>query len=100
MSTPSPPYTRNFLLQYRKEYIAQQNALALNNFVSSVTNNVLAAAQQGKVSYTVEEIPVASQFQQAMDALKVNFPDITIRLVNLPTTQKLKSVPGILISWA
>jgi len=100
MSNPQPPYTRDFLRQYRQAYINQQNALALSNFVTSVTNNVLAAAQQGKVSYTVEQIPVASQFQQAIDALKVNFPDITVRLINLPTSQKLKSVPGILISWA
>ena len=100
MSTPTPPYTRNFLIQYRQEYINQQAALALSNFVTSVTNSVLAAAKNGQMSYTVKEIPVTTQFQQAMAALKVNFPDITVRLINLPTSEKLKSVPAILISWA
>ena len=95
-----PPYTRDYLLKYRQSYINQQNALALENFVNSVTEHVLEAAQQGKLSFTVKQIPVASQFQQAIDAIKVNFPDITVRLVNLPTNQHLKSIPAILISWA
>jgi hypothetical protein len=95
-----PPYTRDFLIQYRQAYINQQNALALSNFVTTVTNHVLAAAQQGKVSFTVTQIPVTSPIQQAIDALKVNFPDIAIRPVNIPTGQKLQSAPGILISWA
>jgi hypothetical protein len=100
MSTPAPPYTRSFLIQYRQEYIKQQAALALSNFVTSVTNSVLAAAKNGQMTYTVREIPVTSQFQQAIAALKVNFPDTTVRLINLPTSEKLKSVPAILISWA
>lgn len=100
MSTPAPPYTRKFLIQYRQAYIEQQAALALSNFVTSVTNSVLAAAKNGQMSYTVKEIPVTSQFTQAMAALKVNFPDITVKLINLPTSEKLKSVPAILISWA
>ena len=95
-----PPYTRNFLIQYRQSYIDQQAAAALSNFVTSVTNSVLAAAKNGQMSYTVKEIPVTSQFQQAIAALKVNFPDITVKLINLPTQEKLKSVPAILISWA
>jgi hypothetical protein len=102
MSTPPPPppYTRTFLIQYRQQYVKQQEALALTNFVNNVTNAVLAAAKQGLSSYTVREIPVSSQFQQAMNALKVNFPDITIRLINIPTNQKLVSQPAILINWA
>jgi hypothetical protein len=101
MSTPPPPpYTRTFLIQYRQAFIQQQAATALSNFVTSVTNSVLAAAKSGQMSYTVKEIPVTSQFQQAMAALKVNFPDITVKLINLPTGEKLKSVPAILISWA
>ena len=94
-----PPYTRDYLLKYRQAYIDQQNALAIKNYVNSVTEHVLAAAQQGKLSYTAQQIPAANQ-QQVINAIKANFPDITVRIVNLPTNQKLKSVPGILISWA
>jgi len=101
MSTPpAPPYTRTFLIQYRQQYVQEQAAIALSNFVNNVTNAVLAAAKQGLSNYTVKEIPVASQFQQAINALKVNFPDITIRLVNLPTSQKMVSQPAIYITWA
>ena len=101
MSTPpAPPYTRTFLIQYRQQYVQEQAAIALTNFVNNVTNAVLAAAKQGLSNYTVKEIPVASQFQQAINALKVNFPDITIRLVNLPTSQKMVSQPAIYITWA
>jgi hypothetical protein len=99
MSSPQPPYTRDFLIKYRQSYVEQQAALALSNFVTSVTNSVLAAAKNGLTSYTVKEIPVTTQFQQAIDALKANFPDITIRVINLPTHEKLKSVPAIYISW-
>jgi hypothetical protein len=99
MSAPPPPYTRTFLIEYRQAYIEQQNALALSNFVTSVTNSVLAAAKNGLMSFTVTEIPPVTQFQQAITALKVNFPDITVKLINLPTKVKLKSVPAILISW-
>jgi hypothetical protein len=97
---PPPPYTRNFLIKYRQEYIKQQAEIELNNFVTSVTNSVLAAAKNGLLNYTVREIPVATQFNQAIAALKVNFPDTTVRLINLPTNERLKSVPAILISWA
>jgi len=96
---PPPPYTRSFLLHYRQAYVQQQQELALNKFVSTVTASVLAAAQQGLMSYTVEEIPVANQYQEAINALKANFPDITIRLINLPSAQKRVSVPGIYIAW-
>lgn len=94
-----PPTTREYLLRYRQDYLDQQNELTIKNFVNSVTDHVLAAAQQGKLSYTVKQIPATNQ-QQVIDAIKTNFPDITVRIVNLPTNQKLKSVPGILISWA
>jgi hypothetical protein len=97
---PPPPYTRTFLIEYRQAYIQQQAATALNNFVTAVTNAVLAAAKNGQMTYTVREIPVTTQFQQAMAAIKVNFPDITVRLINLPSGEKLKSVPAIFISWA
>lgn len=96
---PDPPYTRAFLIKYRQEFIKQQEAEALKNFVTSVTNSVLAAAKQGLGSFTVKTIPVSAQFQQAMGALRENFPDITIRLINLPTEQKKVSVPAIYITW-
>jgi len=100
MSTPpGPPYTRAFLIHYRQQYVEEQAALALANFVTTVTNAVLAAAKQGLGSYTVKEIPVATQFTQALNALKANFPDITVRIINLPTKQKLVSQPAIYIAW-
>jgi len=100
MSTPAPPYTRSFLIQYRQQYVDQLAAKALSDFVNATTHAVLSAAKEGLISYTVKTIPVTTQFQQAMNALKVNFPDITIRLINLPTAVKLKSVPAIYITWA
>jgi hypothetical protein len=99
MSTPLPPYTRAFLINYRQRYVEEQAALALSNFVTSVTNAVLAAAKQGLGNYTVKEIPVATQFTQALNAIKANFPDITVRIINLPTKQKLVSQPAIYIAW-
>lgn len=100
MSTPSgPPYTRAFLIHYRQQYVEEQAALLLSNFVTSVTNAVLAAAKQGLGNYTVKDLPVGTQYTQALNALKVNFPDITVRIINLPTKQKLVSQPAIYIAW-
>lgn len=100
MSTPTgPPYTRAFLIHYRQQYLEEQAALALSNFVAAVTNSVLAAAKQGLSNYTVKEIPVGAQFTQAVNAIKANFPDITVRIINLPTKQKLVSQPAIYIAW-
>jgi hypothetical protein len=100
MNTPSgPPYSREFLINCRNDFIKQQEQIALNNFVTTVTNKVIAAAQQGLTNYTVEQSYVPTDIKQAVDALKVNFPDITIKIVHLPTSQKLQSVSSILISW-
>ena len=94
-----PPYTRAFLVQYRQSFIDEQNATVFNSFISGITNAVLGAAKNGLTNYTIKEVPANTQFQQVIDALKINFPDITIRLIQLPTAEKLKSTPAIYISW-
>ena len=102
MSTgpPPPPYTRNFLISYHPNFVAEQQQIKLNNFVNQITTAVLYAAKQGLISYTVTDILVSSQYQQVMNALKVNFPDITIKLVDLPTKQRGISTHGIYLLWA
>lgn len=95
----NPPYTKEFLISYRQRFVEAEKAKVLADFVNSVTKSVLAAAKQGLSSYTVREIPVVTQFQQAMNALKVNFPDSVVKLINIPTPQARTSVPAILISW-
>ena len=99
MSTPAPPYTRAFLVSYQKKSIKEQETQIFNEFVSNITTTILGAAKQGLRDYTIRGVPPSTTFEAVIAALKINFPDITIQIVDLPGPIRLTSVQAIYIAW-
>ena len=99
MSTPPPPYTRAFLASYQKKSVQDQERTIFNEFISNITTTILGAAKQGLRDYTIRGVPPSTTFAAVIAALKINFPDITIQMVDLPGPIKLTSVQAIYISW-
>jgi len=97
MSTP--PYTRAFLINYHKQHQHEQSVKIFNDFINTITNTVLGAAKQGLTDYTIREVPSTTTFNDVILALKINFPDITIKIINLPGPQKFTSIDAIYITW-
>jgi hypothetical protein len=98
MSTP--PYTRDFLINYHTQFQQEQSLKIFNDFINSITNSVLGAAKHGLKEYTIREVPSTTTFNDFILGLKINFPDITIKLTDLPGPYKLTSVKAIYITWA